>query len=260
MPGDLDAGWRRLLEIVASLRAEGGCPWDRQQTLQTMRPYLLEETHEVLETLDADDPVALREELGDLLFNVVMVARIAEEAGLFSIDDVARDISDKMIVRHPHVFDPEAHGIEASTVAAWEARKSARAEPGRSRLDGLPPSLPALLHASRAGEKAAQIGLDWPDYAGVRGKLREELGELDAALRDGDEEAVEREYGDVLLTAAHLGRFLGAPPEDALRGANARFGARFRGVEQRAREAGLDLGALSAAELDALWSRVKRET
>ena len=259
MSGDVHRGWTRLLDTVASLRAEDGCPWDREQTLRSMRPYLLEEAHEVLETLDDGDPAALQEELGDLLFNVVMIARIAEEAGLFSIDQVANDIAEKMIVRHPHVFAPGDHGVDAGTVAAWEARKAARAAAGRSRLDGLPPTLPALLHAFRAGEKAAQVGLDWESFGGAREQLDEELEELNQALEDADERAVAHEYGDVLLSAAQLGRFLGVPPEEALREANARFGRRFRHVERGAREAGVRLFELSASDLDDLWSRAKRE-
>jgi len=224
-----------------------------------MRPYLLEECHEVLETLDRGDPVALREELGDLLFNVVMLAQMASEAGLFSIDDVAGDIAEKMIVRHPHVFEPGDHGLDVGTVAAWEARKAAKAGRRRSKLDGLPDGLPALLHAWRAGEKAAEVGFDWADHDGARSKVDEELAELAEARAAGDPEAVAREYGDVLFTLAQLGRFLGASPEDSLRMANQRFGARFRKVEAAARADGRILADLDGQALDVLWRRAKKE-
>jgi MazG family protein len=259
MPGDPHPGWQHLLETVAALRAEDGCPWDRAQTLQSMRPYLLEEAHEVLETLDQGDPVALREELGDLLFNVVMLARIAEEAGLFTMDQVAGDIAQKMVVRHPHVFEPGEHGVEAGSVAAWEAAKAAKAAAGRSRLDGLPPTLPSLLHAFRAGEKAAQVGFDWADYDGARAVLDEELGELAEARVAQDPTAIAHEYGDVLLSAAQLGRFLGVSPEDALRMANGRFSRRFRHAEAGARDTGQVLADLSSSDLDALWRRAKED-
>lgn len=254
-----ESGWAALVAVAATLRSEGGCPWDRAQTPASMRPYLLEETHEVLETLDRDEPVALREELGDLLFNVVLIARMAEERGWFTVDQVAGDIAQKMIVRHPHVFEPGEHDVDAGTLAAWEARKAARAAPGRSRLDGLPPGLPALLHAHRAGEKAAQVGLDWPDAAGARAKLDEELAELDAARAGGDDTQVVHELGDVLMTLAQLARHLGVGGEDALRMANQRFGQRFRHVERAAAVAGRELAALDTEALDALWTRAKSE-
>ncbi len=259
MPGPSQTGWIHLLEIVALLRSEDGCPWDRAQTLKTMGPHLLEETHEVLETLSQDQPAALREELGDVLFNVVMMGRIAEEAGHFTIDEVAEDIAQKMIVRHPHVFEPGEHELSEGTVAAWEARKAEKADPERSRLDGLPSTLPALLHAYRAGEKASHVGLDWPDLAGARAKLDEELQELDSALHEDSPERSAQEYGDVLLAAAQVGRHLGICPEEALRVANSRFGARFRAVEQGARKKGVLLQQLDPEALDALWRRAKEE-
>ncbi len=252
-------GWEKLLEIVVALRGPGGCPWDRSQDLRTLRPYLLEECHEVLETLDADDPVGLREELGDLLFNVVMLAQMATEAGHFTIDEVAADIAEKMIVRHPHVFEPGDHGLDAGTVAAWEARKAAKAGRRRSKLDGLPRGLPALLHAHRAGEKAAEVGFDWADADGARAKVDEELAELDDARADGDGAAATRELGDVLFTLAQLGRHLGASPEEALREANGRFGRRFRHAESAARGDGHLLADLDPGQLDALWRRAKEE-
>lgn len=223
-----------------------------------MRPYLLEECHEVLGALDEGDLVALREELGDLLFQVAFLARLAEEAGAFDLDDVTEGVVEKMVERHPHVYarDPAAPPSEADgTIAAWEARKAARR--GGSRIDGVPATLPALLRAHRVGEKVAGCGFDWPDRDGVLAKIDEERAELAEALAHGDANAIRHEYGDLLLACANLGRWLGVPGEDALREANARFERRFRGVETEANAAGVPLDAAGPARLDAWWQAVK---
>jgi len=222
-----------------------------------MRPYLLEEAYEVLEALDAADPVRLREELGDLLFQVYFHARLAEERGEFDIDVVADGVVRKMVERHPHVYG-EADETDAGSVGAWEARK-ARGRGDRSRLDGVPAQLPALLTAHRVGEKLSHVGFDWPDVAGVLAKVDEERAELEAALRAGDADAIRHEYGDLLQACAHLGRFLGVPGEDALREANTRFARRFRGVEARARKAGVALEEAGLARLEAWWQEAKRD-
>ncbi len=248
----------RLRALVAHLRAE--CPWDRVQDLHSMRPYLLEECHEVLGALDANDLPALREELGDLLFQIAFLSRLAEEAGAFDLDDVADGVVAKMIERHPHVYAradgapaPDAEG----TVAAWEARKAARR--GGSRIDGVPAALPALLRAHRVGEKVAGCGFDWPDRDGVVAKIDEERAELAEALSHGDPAAIRHEYGDLLLACANLGRWLGVSGEDALREANARFERRFRGVETLARDEGVSLDQAGAERLDGWWRAVKAE-
>ena len=223
-----------------------------------MRPYLLEECHEVLGALDGDDMGALREELGDLLFQVAFLAQLAEEAGAFDLDDVTQGVIDKMVERHPHVYarDADTPAAEAEgTLAAWEARKAARR--GGSRVDGVPATLPALLRAHRVGEKVAGCGFDWPDRDGVLDKIDEERGELLEALASGEEDAIRHEYGDLLLACANLGRWLGIPGEDALREANRRFELRFRGVEAEARAAGIPLEAADPARLDAWWQAVK---
>ncbi len=264
-----------LSALCARLRRD--CPWDRAQTLASMRPYLLEEAYEVLSALDAvsgpDAPLAgLREELGDLLFQVAFLTELASErVDGFTLDDVVATLLTKMIERHPHVFaagttpegfarDPSAPPPtegEGGTIAAWEARKAALRGPDASRVDGVPAGLPALLRAHRVGEKVAHIGFDWPDLAGVNAKIDEERAELDDAIRFGDEAAIRHEFGDLLLTCASLGRFLGVPAEDALREANARFEGRFRAVERLARADGLALDQATPSELDALWERVK---
>ncbi len=246
-----------LREVVARLRRD--CPWDRAQTPRSMRPYLLEECHEVLGALDEHDDARQREELGDLLFQVYFLARLAEERGAFDIEAVAQAIVDKMVSRHPHVYGgtdearPEA-ASDPGSIAAWEGRK---ARPGRSRVDGVPASLPALARAHRVAEKVAAVGFDWPSMDGVIEKIDEERGELAEAIAGGDPERVAAEYGDLLLATANLGRFLGVSAEDALRQANARFERRFRGVEARAEAAGVRLDGAGMETLDAWWTAAK---
>lgn len=236
----------RLRDVVARLRAE--CPWDRAQTLQSMRPYLLEEAYEVLDVLDHDDRARLREELGDLLFQVHLLAAIAG----VGMEEVETGITEKMIERHPHVFGSASGG----SIADWENRKAARAE-GRSRVDGVPKALPALVRAHRVAEKVAAVGFDWPDAQGVLDKIDEERDELHEAIRTG--EGIAHEYGDLLLATANLGRFLGIAGEDALRMANERFEGRFRGVEARARAAGVPMQEAGMERLEAWWQEAKKE-
>lgn len=269
-----------LIELVARLRGPDGCPWDRAQDLATLRPYLLEECHELLEAMDraalgqVEAPGALREELGDLLFMVVLLARVAEERGWFTLEDAARGIHDKMVRRHPHVFGQGEEGA-AGSIAAWEARKARDADgQPRSRLAGVPRSLPALLRSHRQGEKAAAVGFDWPDTAGVLAKVEEELAELREAMaahpapRDPRQAEtgmpaahprVEHELGDLLMAVASLGRHLGAPPESALQRANDRFQARFQAMERGAWARGEELAGRPAEELEALWQAVKAD-
>jgi len=237
-----------LAAIVARLRGPDGCPWDKAQDPATMRPYLLEEAYEVLDAIESGDPLKLREELGDLLFNVVMLAQMAQDAGQFAVSEVPAGIARKMIERHPHVFG----AAEGGSLADWEQRKST---PDRGRLDGVPRTLPALLRAHRQGEKAAAVGFDWDDAAGVLRKVREEIEELEA---ETDPVRIEEELGDLLMAVASLGRKLGAPPESALQNANDRFRSRFRTMEKLAGERGVELSSMDAAALDALWEAAKR--
>jgi MazG family protein len=242
-----------LRALVARLRAE--CPWDRAQSVASMRVYLQEETAELLAALDADDAEAVREELGDVLFQLCFLARLYEERGAFDLDAAADAICRKMVERHPHVFGG-ADPTGAGTNAAWERRKS---RAGRSRVDGVPLALPALARAHRVAEKVAGVGFDWPDLTSVLAKVDEERAELGAAIQSGDPEAVAHEYGDLLLALANVGRYLGVAGEDALRMANARFERRFRGVERLAAAAGIEPADAGADQLDAWWRAVKRE-
>ena len=255
-----------LVDIVARLRGEGGCPWDRAQTPATLRPYVLEEAYEVLDAIDRDDPSLLREELGDVLFQIVLLAQMHEERGTFHIEEVVTAIRQKMIDRHPHVFadgslEPKG-GVDPAEVglAAWERRKAEERGAEQSVLDGVPQALPALLRAHRVSEKAAATGFDWPDVRGVRAKLDEELSELDAAIATGGEEAIAEELGDVLFTLVNLGRHLPVGAETALRQATTKFEARFRQVEELCRERGIPLHDAGAERLEALWLEAKERS
>jgi tetrapyrrole methylase family protein / MazG family protein len=252
----------RLLDIMARLRAPDGCPWDREQTLESLRPYLLEETYEVLEAIDHGDPVDHCEELGDLLLQIVFQAQLAREAGRFGFADVADAISSKLVSRHPHVFAPradgptDAEGVMRQWVELKREEKKAKGK-GTSVLHGVPRELPALARAERLTEKASRVGFDWPDAAGARAKVDEELGELDRAIAAGDRAAVEDELGDALFAMANLARKLGLSPEEALRGAVGRFVSRFEHVERSLERAGVAPGRASLEEMDRLWEEAK---
>ncbi|MCA8941382.1 MAG: nucleoside triphosphate pyrophosphohydrolase [Planctomycetes bacterium] len=250
---------RALLEVIDRLRGPGGCPWDREQTEASMAPHLLEETYEAVEAIRSGDAADTCEELGDVLMNVLMIARIAAESNRFDTADVARHITDKLVRRHPHVFgDVDADNAEV-VLANWEkikiAERSARPTKKQGVLSGLPVDLPSLLKAARLGEKAARVGFDWPDADGPREKVDEELAELDAALASGDRAAIESELGDVLFAITNIARRHGVDPESALRATNHRFIERFEYVEanlgERLREASLD-------EMERLWEEAKR--
>jgi MazG family protein len=252
----------RLLGIMAKLRSPEGCPWDRAQDLDSLRPYLLEETYEVLEALDSGDLDELRSELGDLLFQIVFQSRIAEERGAFTMTDVLTGIADKLTRRHPHVFGDEKGSSAQGLGRRWaELKRAERMEGGTQRpsaLDGVPPQAPALLRAERTGEKAASEGFDWPDLAGVREKLGEELRELDEAIATGKQQRIQAELGDVLFSLCNLARWLKTPAEDALRLAVRRFEERFRYVESRLAEGGQRIRDVEPSESDRLWREAKR--
>jgi MazG family protein len=237
---------QKLLDLVARLRAPDGCPWDREQSLPDVRAYFLEEAHEVAGAIDGGDWDELAEELGDILFQVAFIGRLAEEAGTFRLIDVVERVHQKMVARHPHVFGDEVLADAEAVRQAWERRKL-REEPGRkSLLSGVPGSLPALLGAYRLTQKAAGVGFDWPDAAAVFAKAEEEIGELRQALAaegPGRREAVQEEVGDLLFTLANLARKLEVDPEAALAGTNRKFRQRFEHVEK-----GLEAQGKSAAQ------------
>ncbi len=252
----------RLVAIMAALRhPETGCPWDREQTFATIVPYTIEEVYEVAEAIDHGDMAALREELGDLLFQVVFHARMAEEAGAFDLADVARAIADKLERRHPHVFgDAEIDSAEAQS-EAWERHKAREreAKAQHSLMDDIPRALPALKRAVKLQRRAAKAGFDWDDPAPVMEKIEEELEEVREALNEGgDTQRLRHEIGDLLFACANLARHLGVDPEEAARGAGNRFESRFRFIESHLAGEGLTPEEADPETLEQLWELAKR--
>jgi ATP diphosphatase len=259
----------RLLDIMARLRnPEGGCPWDLEQTFETIAPHTIEEAYEVADAIQQEDPEALRDELGDLLFQVVFHARMAEDEGLFDFDDVARTIADKMVRRHPHVFADQSVDSAAAQTVAWEDHKAAeRARktedlPGApSALDDIVLGLPALTRAVKLQRRAARVGFDWPDLLPIFSKIDEELSKIKAELpTDGSpsRDRVEDEVGDLLFVAVNLARRLDVDPEAALRRANTKFERRFRSIEAGLAAQGKDPSSASLDEMEALWQDAKK--
>ena len=258
-----------LLDLMRRLRdPERGCPWDREQTFASIAPYTIEEAYEVRDAIERGRPEALREELGDLLFQVVFHARMAEERGWFDFAAVARSIHEKLVRRHPHVFGEREQGADATRqsrqwdeIKALERSQRARAGTGEdSVLADVPIILPALMRAAKLGRRAARVGFDWEHPAQVRDKVLEELGEIDAALAgSADPGEIAEGIGDLLFAAANWSLHLAIDPEEALRAANAKFERRFRRMERLASERGVALGTLDTCEWDALWREAKRQ-
>lgn len=253
--------FERLVDIMAHLRAPEGCPWDREQTHETLKPYLIEEAYEVLDAIDDGDNGALAEELGDVLLQVVFHAQVANESGHFDAETVARSICDKLVRRHPHVFgDSEAEDAD-QVLSNWEKIKSderrqkTNAHP--SVLDGVPRHLPALLRAERIQKKVARVGFDWDNLDEVAKKTREEVEELIEVLDSDDRERMIDELGDVLFSIVNLARFVGLPPEEALTQTNRKFINRFRYIEQQLEARGQSPESSTLEEMDALWEESK---
>ena len=251
-----------LVGIMARLRGPGGCPWDHEQTLETLRKYLIEETYEVLDAIESQDAEHHCEELGDLLLQVVFQAQIRKEEGSFNIDDVARGISEKMIRRHPHVFGDTQVQDSDDVLKNWEEIKALEkggAAAAGSAVDGVPSHFPALMRADKIQRKAARVGFDWDGVEPILSKVEEELGELREALAGGNEDAVRDELGDLLFAVVNVSRFLRHDPEELLRQATNKFIRRFQGVELLACERSLDLSEMSLESLNELWDEVKRD-
>ena len=249
-----------LVQIMARLRGENGCPWDREQTHASIKPYLLEETYEVLESIDENDPAKLEEELGDLALQVVFHAQMADEAGLFSIADVLRGINEKLRRRHPHIFGDVKADTAQEVLFNWEQIKKLEREKAQGRaslLDGVPRELPALLRAHRLQEKASRVGFDWNEARQVFQKVEEELAELRAAMEGEQPDRMEAELGDLLFSLVNLGRFIAVNPEEALRKTIARFIARFQYIEEELARRGTAPGQATIEEMDALWAEAK---
>ena len=255
----------RLIEIMAALRdTKSGCPWDLQQTFATIAPYTIEEAYEVADAIARSDLEELKDELGDLLFQVVYHARMAEEQNAFEFPDVVEAITAKMIRRHPHVFGTEEQRAAGAAPGFWDrAKANEKQNTDASLLDDVPVALPALTRAVKLQNKAAKVGFDWPSLQPVFAKLKEELGELEAEIasapKDGADKksAVEEEFGDLLFVVANVARHLKIDPESALRAANEKFIRRFRFIEEKLGEAGLKPEQSDLAEMDALWDAAK---
>lgn len=261
LPSPIPTGVERLLEVMTRLRGPEGCPWDREQTFATIAPYTVEEAYEVADAIARGDLADLKEELGDLLLQVVFHSRIAQEQGAFDFEAVASGIADKMIRRHPHVFgDARIEGAQAQT-QAWEAQKAAeRAAKGAHRsgvLADVPANMPGLTRAVKLTRRAARVGFDWPDLAQVFAKLREEADELEAEVESLDPDRLRDELGDLLFVCANLARKLGVDPEDALRAANAKFTRRFGHIERTLAADGRTPEQSDLAEMDQLWDEAK---
>lgn len=266
-----DDPMRRLCQIMARLRdPEHGCPWDRKQTYGTIVPYTLEEAYEVADAIQRGAMDELRDELGDLLFQVVFYAQIASEEGRFSFDDVAQGICDKMLRRHPHVFGDADYRDDAQLREAWEQAKaeerSQRRQDGTeqvrdSQMDGVARALPALIRAEKLQKRAARVGFDWPDARGAFDKTREEFAEIEAEWQAADPDRLQDELGDMLFAMVNVVRLLGMDAEQTLSRANEKFERRFRSMERALHEAGhADLAGLSLEEMEGAWERVKRQS
>lgn len=250
--------FHQIMTIMRRLRAPGGCPWDAEQTHESLKRYLLEESYEVLEAIDNGSDELLKEELGDLLLQPVFHAAIAEERGAFTMDDVLATLADKLIRRHPHVFgDQEIKDSEAQ-IANWEKiKKEEKGDERRSALSGIPPHLPALMKAQKISEKASRVGFDWEHVDQVMAKVIEELHEFEEAMEQGRQDRIEAELGDLLFAIVNLGRFLSLDPEEALRKTIARFQNRFSHIEDRLHATGRHLQDARLDEMEALWAEAK---
>jgi len=257
-PLELGSSLESFQEIIAHLRAPDGCPWDREQDHQSLRTNLLEETYEALEAIDADDPAAMQEEFGDLLLQIILQAQIAGESGEFTMSDVIRGIYQKIIHRHPHVFEELSIDQAEDVIRNWERIKAQdrelNGEIGKGLLDGVPTSLPALTQAQTYQKRAARMGFDWADMQGVMEKIPEEIAEIQEAQLPAEQAA---EVGDLLFSVVNIARWLDIDSESALRGANKRFKIRFADIEKKARASGHELSEMTLEELDKLWEQAK---
>lgn len=255
----INSDFNDLISIMKRLRAPGGCPWDAEQTHESLTRYLLEEAYEVIEAIDNKSSEHLKEELGDLLLQPVFHAAIAEENGSFTINDVIQTICDKLIRRHPHVFGEMKIADSAAQIENWEKiKKEEKGEERKSAISGIPPGLPALLKAHKITEKAARVGFDWECVEQVKEKVLEEMDEFEEAMASGDTDQMESELGDLLFAIVNLGRFVSINPEEALRKTINRFQKRFRHVEDSIHAAGMSLEHATLEEMNLLWDQAKK--
>lgn len=249
--------FEKLLDVVAELHGERGCPWDKEQTRESLKPFLVEETYEVLEAIDEGDPEKIKEELGDLLFQVIFHCQIAKKQNEFDINDVIKEISAKMKSRHPHVFGDATYETSKEVLAQWEDRKKEEGKCRESILEGIPKELPSLLRAHRVQAKAARVGFDWEKVDDVLKKLDEEVHEFREALNRKNQDEIEDELGDIFFGLVNISRFVGVNPEDALRKTISKFISRFRYIEIKASESRKKLSDMTLQEMDELWDEAK---
>jgi tetrapyrrole methylase family protein/MazG family protein len=250
---------QELLNIMEALRGEKGCPWDKQQTRESLKPYIIEEAYELYEAIEEDGPEMIKEELGDLLFQVVFQCQIAKEKGEFEMSDVIGKIGNKMIARHPHVFGDRECNTPEEVIKQWEVLKKREGKMRESILEGVPKAMSALLRARRLQKRAAQAGFDWERVEDVLTKVDEEMNEFREALKAGNPSEMEDELGDILFMLVNLSRFVGVNPEDALRKTIGKFIHRFRYIEMQAVEHGKKLSEMTLAEMDKLWDEAKEK-
>ena len=256
--GDLFA---RLVKIMERLRGKDGCPWDREQTHESLKPFLVEEAYEVLEAMESHESEKLKEEMGDLLFQIIFHVQISTEQGEFTMEQLLEKITEKMIRRHPHVFSDAQMANAQEVLFNWEVIK--RQEKGGrkidSALDGIPRDLPALLRAHRLQDRASRLGFDWRDLGGAYLKFEEEIDEFKSALEEGDRRRIEEELGDLLFSLVNIARFIEMNPEESLRKAIGRFTQRFQHIERRLQEQGQEMGETDLEEMERLWQEAKAE-
>jgi tetrapyrrole methylase family protein/MazG family protein len=246
-----------LLNIMEALRSEKGCPWDKEQTRESLKPFIVEEAYELIEAIDESDPEEIKEELGDLLFQIVFQCQIAKENNEFKISDVIEKISKKMIARHPHVFGGADYKTTDEVIKHWEEQKKLEGKLRESILEGVPKTLPSLLRAHRLQNRAAGVGFDWEKIGDVLRKLDEELKEFKGALETKRQDEIENELGDIFFMLVNVSRFIGVNPEDALRKTISKFIHRFRYIEMNAAEQGKRLSDMTLPEMDRLWDEAK---
>lgn len=251
-----------LVEIMRILRAPGGCPWDREQDHQSIKKNFIEETYEVVEAINKDDKELMREELGDVMMQVVFHAQIETEQGGFTFDDVCDEVCKKLILRHPHIFADESAETSDDVLVKWDEikNKSKKRTTQTSVMQSVPRELPALMRAEKVQKKAKKVGFDWDDISGALDKLAEETAELKEAIDSGDKASITDEFGDLLFASVNVARFLDTDPEEALTHATDKFISRFEKVEMYAKERGIDMKSSTLEELDALWDEAKKET
>jgi len=249
--------FQELLKIMEALRSEKGCPWDKEQTRESLKPFIVEEAYEVIEAIDESDPEKIKEELGDLLFQIVFQCQIAKEKNEFTISDVIDKIGNKMIARHPHVFGEANYKTTDEVLVHWEKQKKLEGKLRESILEGVPAALPSLLRAHRLQDRAARVGFDWEKVEDVLKKLDEELKEFKEALKTKKQDEIQDELGDIFFMLVNISRFIGINPEEALRKTISKFISRFRYIEMNAAEQGKKLSDMTLNEMDRLWDEAK---